>query len=65
MICDCNLNLIDVEKMDPSGIEPESHPCKGRILPLDYGPTKLNFDYDIIFEPLFIFKFSASKDEGM
>ena len=27
--------------MDPPGIEPGSHPCKGRILPLDYRPNNL------------------------
>jgi hypothetical protein len=26
--------------MDPSGIEPESFPCKGNILPLKDGPLE-------------------------
>ena len=34
--------------MDLSGIEPESPPCKGGILPLDYRPL-------FYFEPVVVF----------
>ena len=31
--------IINRKSMDPSGIEPESHPCKGYILPLNDEPV--------------------------
>ena len=34
--------------MDPSGIEPESLPCKGSMLPLNHGPYDVGDDNDLV-----------------
>ena len=42
--------------MDPPGIEPESHPCHGRGLPLSYGPSILEGNAPSFkIAPVFIF----------
>ena len=33
-------DMIPELKMEPSGVEPPSQPCEGRVLPLNYGPNQ-------------------------
>src|SRR3989344_812275 len=51
------LESLDCQKVDSSGIEPEPHPCHGRILPLNHEPDIFGRKFLYLRKYLYLFKF--------